>query len=43
MASSAMFLLQACKNGFFYVLDAASGELLSARPFTEVTGPMVWT
>ena len=29
-------ILQPCKNGFFYVLDAASGELLRAEPFTEV-------
>ncbi|MEP7247318.1 MAG: PQQ-dependent dehydrogenase, methanol/ethanol family [Gammaproteobacteria bacterium] len=29
-------LLQPCKNGFFYTLDAASGELLRAEPFTEV-------
>lgn len=30
-------LLQAPKNGFFYVLDAGTGELLSAEPFVEVT------
>jgi quinohemoprotein ethanol dehydrogenase len=29
-------VLQANKNGFFYVLDRRSGELLSARPFTYV-------
>lgn len=29
-------LMQACKNGFMYVLDAASGALLRADPFTEV-------
>ena len=29
-------LMQACKNGFFYVLDAATGELLRADAFTEV-------
>lgn len=29
-------LMQAPKNGFFYVLDAANGELISARPFTEI-------
>jgi quinohemoprotein ethanol dehydrogenase len=28
--------MQAPKNGFFYVLDAASGELLAADAFTEV-------
>ncbi len=30
-------LMQAPKNGFFYVLDRATGELLSATPFAEVT------
>ncbi len=30
-------LLQAPKNGFFYVLDRLSGQLLSAQPFTTVT------
>jgi alcohol dehydrogenase (cytochrome c)/quinohemoprotein ethanol dehydrogenase len=30
-------VMQAPKNGFFYVLDAASGELISARNFTEVS------
>lgn len=30
-------LMQAPKNGFFYVLDRATGELLSAEPFAEVT------
>ena len=30
-------LMQAPKNGFFYVLDRATGELLSADPFVEVT------
>ena len=29
-------LMQAPKNGFFYVLDRATGELLSADPFTPV-------
>ena len=29
-------ILQPCKNGFFYMLDAASGELLRAEPFTEI-------
>ncbi len=28
-------LMQAPKNGFFYVLDAASGELLSAEPYVQ--------
>ena len=28
-------VMQAPKNGFFYVLDAADGELLSATPFSE--------
>jgi len=30
-------LMQAPKNGFFYVLDRSSGEFLSARPFAKVT------
>jgi len=30
-------LMQAPKNGFFYVLDRETGELLSAEPFVEVT------
>ena len=30
-------LMQAPKNGFFYVLDAATGELLSAKPFEPQT------
>jgi len=30
-------LLHAPKNGFFYVLDRATGEVISARPYTEVT------
>src|SRR5215470_2847016 len=29
-------LLHAPKNGFFYVLDRATGELISARPYTQV-------
>lgn len=29
-------LMQAPKNGFFYVLDAATGELISAKNFTEL-------
>ncbi len=29
-------ILQPSKNGFFYVLEAATGKLLSADPFTEV-------
>jgi quinohemoprotein ethanol dehydrogenase len=29
-------IMQPSKNGFFYVLDAKSGKLLSADPFTEV-------
>jgi quinohemoprotein ethanol dehydrogenase len=29
-------ILQAPKNGFFYVLDRATGELLSAQPYTKV-------
>src|SRR6202521_5049117 len=30
-------LLHAPKNGYFYVLDRATGKLLSAKPFTRVT------
>jgi quinohemoprotein ethanol dehydrogenase len=30
-------LLHAPKNGFFYVLDRVTGQLLSAKPFTRVT------
>jgi quinohemoprotein ethanol dehydrogenase len=30
-------LMQAPKNGFFYVLDRATGELLSAEPYVEVS------
>ncbi len=29
-------LMQASKNGFFYVLDRKSGELISGKPFTYV-------
>ena len=30
-------LMQAPKNGFFYVLDRATGELISAKPYVKVT------
>ena len=30
-------LMQASKNGFFYVLDRLTGELISAEPFARVT------
>jgi quinohemoprotein ethanol dehydrogenase len=30
-------LMHAPKNGFFYILDRATGKLLSAKPFTQVT------
>jgi quinohemoprotein ethanol dehydrogenase len=30
-------LMQAPKNGFFYVLDRLTGELISAEPFAKVT------
>jgi quinohemoprotein ethanol dehydrogenase len=30
-------LLHAPKNGFFYVIDRATGKLLSAKPFTRVS------
>lgn len=29
-------IMQAPKNGFFYVLDRATGELISAQPYTRV-------
>jgi quinohemoprotein ethanol dehydrogenase len=29
-------IMQAPKNGFFYVLDRATGELISAQPYTQV-------
>ncbi|HEV3330596.1 MAG TPA: PQQ-dependent dehydrogenase, methanol/ethanol family [Bryobacteraceae bacterium] len=29
-------LMQAAKNGFFYVLDRVTGEFLSAKPFAQV-------
>ncbi len=28
-------VMQAPKNGFFYILDAATGELISANPFAK--------
>jgi quinohemoprotein ethanol dehydrogenase len=30
-------LMQASKNGFYYVLDRANGELISAEPFVQVS------
>ena len=30
-------LLHAPKNGFFYVLDRATGVLISAKPYTHIT------
>ena len=30
-------VMQAPKNGFFYILDAADGELISATPFAEMS------
>lgn len=30
-------LLQAPKNGFFYVIDRATGKLISAEPYTAIT------
>ncbi|MGD2167806.1 MAG: PQQ-binding-like beta-propeller repeat protein, partial [Gammaproteobacteria bacterium] len=35
-AASRRVVMQAPKNGFFYVLDAATGELISAEPFAPV-------
>jgi quinohemoprotein ethanol dehydrogenase len=36
-AQTRKLLLHAPKNGFFYVLDRATGTLLSAKPFTKTT------
>ncbi len=45
-------VIQACRNGFFYVLDRASGQLLAANKYVKVTwadhvdmetGRPVWT
>ena len=36
-------LLQAPKNGFFYVLDRADGKLLRANPMPPSPGPAMWT
>lgn len=36
-ASPRKVLFQAPKDGFFYVLDRATGELISAKPYTTVT------
>jgi quinohemoprotein ethanol dehydrogenase len=33
-------LLSASKNGFFYVIDRATGKLISAEPFTKVNWAM---
>jgi quinohemoprotein ethanol dehydrogenase len=30
-------IMQAPKNGFFYVIDRATGEFISAKPFTNIT------
>ncbi|MEI9887712.1 MAG: PQQ-dependent dehydrogenase, methanol/ethanol family [Rhizomicrobium sp.] len=30
-------LMQAPKNGFFYVIDRATGQLISAKPYTTIT------
>src|SRR5687767_2133207 len=30
-------LMQAPKNGFFYVIDRANGQLISAKPYTNIT------
>src|SRR5215470_9814388 len=30
-------LMQAPKNGFFYVLDRTTGELLSAKPYVQIS------
>jgi quinohemoprotein ethanol dehydrogenase len=36
-ASPRKVLLHAPKNGFFYVLDRATGEVISAKPYTTVS------
>ncbi len=36
-------ILQPCKNGFFYMLEAADGKLLRAVPLPESTGLTAWT
>lgn len=30
-------LMQAPKNGFFYIIDRETGKLISADPYAEVT------
>jgi alcohol dehydrogenase (cytochrome c)/quinohemoprotein ethanol dehydrogenase len=35
--SARKVLLHAPKNGFFYVLDRATGEFISAKPYTDVS------
>jgi PQQ-dependent dehydrogenase (methanol/ethanol family) len=35
-------VMQASKNGVFYVLDAATGEFLAAKPFTPVNWASGW-
>jgi glucose dehydrogenase len=30
-------LMQAPKNGFFYVIDRATGQLISAKPYANIT------
>jgi quinohemoprotein ethanol dehydrogenase len=34
--SSRQTIMQACKNGFFYILDRKTGELLSANAYTYI-------
>lgn len=35
--ASRKVIMQAPKNGFFYVLDRANGKLISAKPYTTIT------
>jgi Glucose dehydrogenase len=35
-------VLQANRNGFFYVLDRETGEFLRATAFSRKTGPRAW-
>jgi hypothetical protein len=33
-------VLHAPKNGYFYILDAKTGQFLSGTPWTRRTGPL---
>lgn len=36
-------LMQAPKNGFFYVIDRATGELISAENIVPINWAKAWT